>query len=86
MSKSNNITFEIEDCFGSTMLGFELQVDTEGNVRVLKTQDCSHADTTRDYIFDTYNKLVRIQSDNIINWHVSNDVEVQAEIVRRELI
>lgn len=63
------VSFEIEDYNGNTMMAFEIEVDEDGNASVTQTRDCSHADTDGDYIFDTYNQLVRIQSDNIKTWY-----------------
>ena len=79
----SKITFEIEDTFGNTMMAFA--IDTEKN-DVELTQDCSHADTDSDYIFNTTNPLVRIQSDRIIDWKIASDEELEEEMMLRGLI
>ena len=66
----HKITFEIEDYFGNTMIAFEVKVNEDGEVDVTQTLNCSHADTDGDYIFDTDNKLIRIQNDNIIKKNI----------------
>lgn len=51
--------FEIEDPNGNTIMAF--MVDEAGDI--IKTINCSHADTDGDYLFDSEAKLVRIQQD-----------------------
>ena len=54
--------FEIEAYDGNTIMAFEIEV--KGNeLEILKTLDCSHADTDNDYIFGTKAELYRIQAD-----------------------
>lgn len=51
--------YEIEDPNGNTIMVF--MVDDTGSV--IKTINCSHADTDGDYLFDSEAELVRIQQD-----------------------
>ena len=57
--------FEIEAYDGSTIMAFEIEVKGD-EVEILKTLDCSHADTDNDYIFETEADLYRIQADKEI--------------------
>lgn len=59
----NRVSFEIEHYHGDTYFGFELSIKEDGSVEVIKTTDCSLADIDIDYIFDTDNKLYRMQAD-----------------------
>lgn len=54
--------FEIEAYDGNTIMAFEIEVKGD-EIEILKTLDCSHADTDNDYIFETAADLYRIQSD-----------------------
>ena len=57
--------FEIEAYDGNTLMAFEIEVKGD-EVEILKTMDCSHADTDADYIFETEADLYRIQADKEI--------------------
>lgn len=57
--------FEIEAYDGNTMMAFEIEVKGD-EVEIIKTLDCSHADTDNDYIFETEADLYRIQADKEI--------------------
>lgn len=57
--------FEIEAYDGNTIMAFEIEVKGD-EVEILKTLDCSHADTDSDYIFETEADLYRIQADKEI--------------------
>lgn len=59
---SKNFVFEIESYDGNTMMAFEIAVKGD-ELEIVKTLDCSHADTDNDYIFETESDLYRIQSD-----------------------
>lgn len=57
--------FEIEAYDGNTLMAFEIEVKGD-EVEIIKTLDCSHADTDNDYIFETEADLYRIQADKEI--------------------
>lgn len=57
------LVFEIENYDGGTMLTFEVDVDEYSGAKVVRTENCSYADTDTDYIFGTEGDLIRIQSD-----------------------
>lgn len=59
----NRVSFEIEHGNGNTYMSFMLSIKDDGSVEVIKTSDCSLADIDSDYIFDTNNKLYRVQAD-----------------------
>lgn len=65
--ENQTVSFEIEHYNGDTYLGFEAKITNDGNINIIKTQNCSHADTDGDYIFDTDNDLIRIQADKPIS-------------------
>lgn len=56
-------TFEIEKHNGETYIAFEISVYENADIEITKTRNCSLADVDGDYIFDTDNKLYRIQSE-----------------------
>lgn len=62
-AETNQITFEIEDQAGNTKLSFIL--DRKTGI-VIRTSGCTVADIDGDYIFDTDNDLIRIQSNMIL--------------------
>lgn len=62
---SKKFVFEIEAYDGNTIMAFEIEVKGD-EVEILKTLDCSHADTDNDYIFETEADLYRIQADKEI--------------------
>lgn len=67
MSKEiGKVSFEIEHYDGNTYMGFMLSIKDDGNVEVIKTNNCSIADVCWDYIFDTENDLYRIQAEEPI--------------------
>lgn len=82
----SKISFEIEDYFGNTMMAFSINVEEKDDIDVELTQNCSHADTDGDYIFDTDNPLLRIQSDNIMKWETASDEELMEEMKGRGLL
>lgn len=51
-------TIEIEDYNGNTIMAFEINDKLE----ITQTKYCDVADVDGDYIFDSDNKLIRIQS------------------------
>ena len=59
---SKTFVFEIESYEGATMMAFEITVNGD-ELEITKTNDCNHADTDNDYIFETNANLYRIQSD-----------------------
>lgn len=59
-----HFVFEIESSDGNTIMAFEVAVNGD-ELEIVRTRDCSHADTDGDYIFDTDADLYRIQSDNL---------------------
>ena len=59
-----HFVFEIESSDGNIMMAFEIAVNGDA-LEIVRTRDCSHADTDGDYIFDTDADLYRIQSDNL---------------------
>lgn len=63
----NRVSFEIEHYNGDTYFGFELSIKEDGTVEIIKTTDCSLADIDGDYIFDTDNKLYRMQADEPVS-------------------
>lgn len=67
------------------MIKFEIAANRAGEVNVMQTSDCSQADTDVDYIFDTDNDLIRIQSDNIMKWKISTNKELEKEMKKRDL-
>lgn len=76
----NRVSFEIEHYNGDTYMGFILSIKDDGTVEVVKEKECSVADVTDDYIFNTENNLYRIQADEPIsedvyeeNWECYND-------------
>lgn len=72
--KLNEVSFEIEHYNGDTYLAFMAKIQDDGNIDVVQTSNCSHADTDGDYIFDTNNNLIRIQADKPINADVYNEI------------
>ena len=70
----NRVSFEIEHYNGQTYFGFMLSIKDDGTVEVIKTNDCSHADTDGDYIFETDNDLYRIQADEPISEYTYNEI------------
>ena len=71
----NRISFEIEHYNGDTYFGFMLSIKDDGSVEVIKTTDCSLADIDGDYIFDTKNKLYRVQADEPISIYTYNEIQ-----------
>lgn len=65
--ENQTVSFEIEHYNGDTYLGFEAKITKDGNINIIETQNCSHADTDGDYIFGTKNDLIRIQADKPIS-------------------
>ena len=63
----NRVSFEIEHYNGDTYMGFILSIKDDGTVEVVKEKECSVADVTDDYIFNTENNLYRIQADEPIS-------------------
>lgn len=61
---SNKITIEIEDYHGNTDMAFQIDVSNVNNPIILKTQDCTHANTENDYVFSSSDSLIRIQSNH----------------------
>lgn len=59
-----NLTVEIEDYSGNTIMAFIVGKNKEGDLDVLEhlgTYECSVADLDGDYMFDTDNDLIRVQ-------------------------
>ena len=65
-SEIKRISFEIENYDGNTYMGFMLSIKDDGSVEIIKTNNCSVADVSLDYIFDTENDLYRIQAEEPI--------------------
>jgi hypothetical protein len=63
--KNNKLTFEIEDYGGNTLMAFQVDVSDIDNPKIINTQNCNHADTDNDYIFESSESLIRIQSNTI---------------------
>lgn len=61
---TNKKTIEIEDYYGNRLMAFEINLSTG---KIERTESCSYADSDGDYIFDSDNELIRVQSDNIID-------------------
>lgn len=70
----NRVSFEIEHYNGDTYMGFMLSIKDDGTVEVIKEDNCSLADVDGDYIFDTKNKLYRMQADDPIPKQVYDDI------------
>lgn len=65
----------VEHFNGETYMGFIIEVDTETKeYTVGNTIDCSHADTDGDYLFDSDDNLIRIQSDINLDEDVVEEV------------
>jgi hypothetical protein len=60
----NKLTFEIEDYNGNTIMAFQVDLSDIDNPNIAKEQFCSHADTDNDYIFNSSDSLLRIQSSS----------------------
>lgn len=60
------VSFEIEHYDGNTYMGFMLSIKDDGTMDVIKTYNCSTADVSLDYIFDTENDLYRVQAEEPI--------------------
>ena len=61
------VSFEIEHYHGDTYMSFELSIKDDGTVEMVKSNNCSLADITGDYIFNTSNDLYRIQADKPVD-------------------
>lgn len=70
----NRISFEIEHYNGDTYMGFMLSIKEDGSVEVIKESECSLADIEMDYIFETDNKLYRMQADEPISEYVYDEI------------
>lgn len=62
----NRISFEIEHYNGDTYMSFILSIKKDGTVDVIKEKNCSLADISHDYLYDTDNSLYRIQAEEPI--------------------
>lgn len=62
-SEIKRVSFEIEHYDGNTYVGFMLSIKDDGSVEVVKTYNCSIADISWDYVFDTENDLYRMQAN-----------------------
>ena len=58
------VSFEIEHYNGDTYMGFMLSIKDDGTIEIIDEYNCSLADVDRDYVFETDNRLYRIQADN----------------------
>ena len=70
----NRVSFEIEHYNGDTYFVFMLSIKDDGSVEVIKERDCSLADVDGDYIFDTDNKLYRMQAEEPIPHQLCDDI------------
>lgn len=93
--ENQTVSFEIEHYNGDTYMAFEVNVTDDKNINVIKTQNCSHADTDGDYIFGTENDLIRIQADkpiskdeydNILDCYRENEIDTDIEVKLKELL
>lgn len=62
----NQVSFEIEHYNGDTYMSFILSIKDDGSVDVIKGRNCSLADISPDYLYDTENTLLRIQAEEPI--------------------
>ena len=60
------ISFEIEHYNGDTYMSFVLSIKDDGTVDIIKEQNCSLADISPDYLYDTENNLYRMQAEEPI--------------------
>ena len=60
------VSFEIEHYNGDTYMSFILSIKDDGTVDVIKGRNCSLADISPDYLYDTENSLYRIQAEEPI--------------------
>lgn len=60
------VSFEIEHYNGDTYMSFILSIKDDGTVDVIKGRNCSLADISPDYLYDTKNSLYRIQAEEPI--------------------
>ena len=70
----NRVSFEIEHYNGDTYMAFMLSIKEDGTIEVINTNECNLADVDGDYIFDTENKLYRIQADESISKQVYDEI------------
>lgn len=60
------ISLEIEHYNGDTYMSFILSIKDDGRVDIIKGRNCSLADISPDYLYDTENSLYRIQAEEPI--------------------
>lgn len=60
------ISLEIEHYNGDTYMSFILSIKDDGTVDIIKGRNCSLADISPDYLYDTENDLYRIQAEEPI--------------------
>jgi hypothetical protein len=60
------VSFEIEHYNGDTYMSFILSIKDDGTVDVINGRNCSLADISPDYLYDTENSLYRIQAEDPI--------------------
>ena len=61
------VSFEIEHYDGDTYMSFMLSIKDDGSVDVVRESNCSLADITDDYVYNTNNYLYRMQADEPIS-------------------
>ena len=59
---------------GNTYMGAVLSIKENGDVELIDTYNCSLADITDDYVFDTENDLYRIMADKPIEFSDYNEI------------
>ena len=70
----NRVSFEIEHYNGESYMTFMISVKADGSIDIIKENNCSVADISDDYIFNTENTLYRMQADEPISEDTFEDI------------